>query len=369
MEQIFLSPPQLQGNEERYLQEAIASNWIAPLGPFVDRFEEELCKLTGANHAVALSSGTAALHLGLLAVGVKPGDVVLCSDLTFVASANAIRYCGATPLFLESERQSWNINLDLLCDKLLQLQKEGVKPAAILPTHLYGMPCQMDELLAIATEWEIPIVEDAAEALGSRWKGHYCGTFGKVGALSFNGNKIATTSGGGALLTNDPELARRARHLSTQARLPSTDYQHDQIGYNYRLSNLLAAVGVAQLEQLPLKIERRRTLYGRYQTALSKLLQVEPQHEAAVAVSNRWLSSFLLPTEQLRDRIVRQLASDNIEARPCWRPMTQQPLYWEAGETHPVATELYRRGICLPSGIAPDTPEWERVIASIQKAI
>ncbi len=364
---IYLSPPQLAGNEERYLKEAVESNWIAPLGPFVDRFERDLCALTGARYCVALSSGTAALHLILLALGVQEGDLVICSDLTFVASANAIRYCGATPLLIDSDRKSWNIDPQRVEDQLQLLKKEGKRAAAILPTHLYGMPCAMDELLDISRRWNVPIVEDAAEAVGSTQNGQSCGTFGVAGALSFNGNKIATTSGGGAVVTDDPEIEKRVRHLATQARLPAMEYLHDEIGYNYRLSNLLAAVGCGQIEQIEKKVEARRTLYERYSQELPNIISIEEQMERENSRSNRWLSTFLLPKPADRDRLLKNLSEENIEARPCWNPMSCQPLYRRKGVENRIAQEIYQRGICLPSGIAPDSEEWERVITALRR--
>ena len=358
---IFLSPPKTAGNEERYVREAIESNWIAPLGPFVERFEAELCRITGAKRCVALCSGTSAIHLGLLAAGVGPGDLVAVSDLTFVASANAVRYCGAVPLFVDSDPETGTMSIPALRKVL---DRRGKKVKAILPVHLYGMPCDLGAIADLAADAGVPVVEDAAEALGSSWDGRACGTWGRSGALSFNGNKIVTTSGGGALLTDDEETEERVRHLSTVARVQAPWFEHDAVGYNYRLSNLLAAVGCAQLEDLAPRVARRRALFDAYAEELARLGAVG-QREPEKAFSNRWLPAFFFPEKKTRDRLCEALAAENVESRWCWKPMTRQKPYAD-GTRSPVSDDLFDRGICLPGGVEIGSEEWVRIRAVLR---
>ena len=358
---IFLSPPKTAGNEERYVREAIESNWIAPLGPFVERFEAELCGISGAKRCVALASGTSAIHLGLLAAGVRPGDLVAVSDLTFVASVNAVSYCGAKPVLVDSDPETGTMSPERLSEAL---ERHGNKIKAVVPVHLYGMPCDMEAISALAAGAGISVVEDAAESLGSSWNGRACGTWGASGALSFNGNKIVTTSGGGALLTDDEATEARVRHLSTVARVQAPWFEHDEVGYNYRLSNLLAAVGCAQLEDLAPRVARRRALFDAYAEEMARLGAVG-QREPEGAFSNRWLPAFFLPERRLRDRLCEALAAENVESRWCWKPMSLQKPYAD-GTASPVANDLFDRGICLPGGIEIGSEEWERVRAVLR---
>ena len=355
MSRIFLSPPKVAGNEERYLREAVESNWIAPLGPFVERFEAELRRISGARHCVALASGTSAIHLGLLAAGVRPGDLVAVSDLTFVASVNAVSYCGARPLLVDSDPETGTMD-----PAALERALAGRKVAAVVPVHLYGMPCAMEEIVRIASAAGVPVVEDAAESLGSTWNGRACGTFGQSGALSFNGNKIVTTSGGGALLTDDDEVERKVRHLATVARVPAPWFEHDAVGYNYRLSNLLAAVGCAQLEELDARVEARRALFDAYSAEMARFGAVG-QAERKEARSNRWLPAFFLPEGKTRDRVCAALSEADIESRYCWKPMSLQAPYRD-GTVSPVSNDLFERGLCLPGGVVVGSEEYERVV-------
>ena len=354
---IFLSPPKTAGNEERYVREAIESNWIAPLGPFVERFEAELCGISGAKRCVALASGTSAIHLGLLAAGVRPGDLVAVSDLTFVASVNAVSYCGAKPVLVDSDPETGTMSPERLAEAL---ERHGNKIKAVVPVHLYGMPCDMEAISALAAGAGIPVVEDAAESLGSSWNGRACGTWGASGALSFNGNKIVTTSGGGALLTDDDEVERKVRHLATVARVPAPWFEHDAVGYNYRLSNLLAAVGCAQLEELDARVEARRALFDAYSVEMARFGAVG-QAERKEARSNRWLPAFFLPERKWRDRICAALSEADIESRYCWKPMSLQAPYRD-GTVSPVSNDLFERGLCLPGGVVVGSEEYDRVV-------
>lgn len=369
-ERIFLSPPHLTGEELTYLREAVASGWIAPLGPQVDAFEAALAGEAGTAHAVALSSGTAALHLALQLVGVGPGDEVLVSALTFVASVNPIRYLGATPAFVDSERVSWNLDPDLLRDELARRARSGRLPAAVVVVHLYGQCADLDPILAACAEHGVPVVEDAAEALGSTYRGRPPGGRGRAGVFSFNGNKILTTSGGGALVTDDPDLAAHARKLATQARDPAPHYEHSEVGYNYRMSNLLAAVGRAQLRALEDRVRARRAVYTRYVDGLGDLPGLSFQPEAPWGSHTRWLTCVLLDEEFGADPGTLRLALEdrNIEARPLWKPMHLQPLYraCEVIGGGEVAADLYRRGLCLPSGSSLGPAEQDRVVEAIR---
>ncbi len=356
---IYLSSPHIGPAERRYVQEAFDTNWVAPLGPHVDAFEQVLAQYTGAGHAAALSSGTAAIHLALILLGVEAGDTVLCQSMTFSASANPIRYQGARPVFIDSEPGTWNMDPNALEDALRKLTANGQRPKAIIPVHLYGMPAKMEEIMEIAERYGVPVVEDAAEALGATCRGRKCGSFGQFGILSFNGNKIITTSGGGALLSDDEALIQRARFLATQARDPAPHYQHSQVGYNYRLSNVLAGIGRGQMEALPERIEQRRANYERYRAWFSKWngkgYDIRFQEELPGLFSNRWLTCILVDPASngglTREAIRLALDADNIEARPLWKPMHLQPVFAGApffgGNT---AEGLFDTGLCLPSG-------------------
>lgn len=353
-EQIKLSLPHLAGNENKYVKDAIDSTWITPLGPYVNRFEELLDKYLGENNVVALSAGTAAIHIALALLGIGKGDEVICQSMTFSASANPIVYLGGSPVFVDSEPMTWNMDPALLRTAIEErIKLTSHKPKAIIVVHLYGMPAKMDEIMKIAAEYDIPIVEDAAEAIGSEYDGHKCGTIGRFGILSFNGNKMITTSGGGALICPDKESARRALFLATQARENRPYYFHETIGYNYRLSNVSAAIGCAQMEELDWRVNRRRAIHGIYADALrdNPVVSVHTNPDDTFN-SNYWLSTILLDDASpvSADDLRQKLASYNIETRLLWRPMHMQPVYNDApacinGESQ----RLFDHGLCLPS--------------------
>lgn len=366
---VFLSPPDIRGREKELLVDALDSNWIAPLGPHVDAFEQEICDYVGVKHATALSSGTAALHLALLLLGVKRGDVVFVSTLTFVASANVIHYVGATPVFIDCDRETWNMCPKHLAEALAQAEKSGKRPKAILSVDLYGHCANYDEIDALATRYQVPVIEDAAEALGANYKGRKAGRFGAIGIFSFNGNKIITTSGGGMLVSDNPEWTRRARHLASQARMPVAHYEHQEIGYNYRLSNLLAAVGRAQLETLDERIACRRTVRDQYKQMLGTKPGLTFMPDPEYGTSNYWLSCLLVDENAFgatRDELIEALAQQNIEARPVWKPMHLQPVFATSkcfgGE---IAAALFESGLCLPSGSNLSESDVARVIDTI----
>lgn len=363
---IYLSPPDVRGREKELLMDALASNWIAPLGPHVDRFEREICDYLGVANAAALSSGTAALHLALVLLGVSEGDIVLVSTFTFVATANAIRYVGATPVFVDSDEATWNMCPERLAQALEECEKAGTQAKAILCVDLYGQCADYDAIEEVAGRYKVPIIEDAAEALGASYRGRKAGRFGVMGIFSFNGNKIITTSGGGMLVSDDPELTRRARHLATQARMPVAHYEHEEIGYNYRLSNLLAAVGRAQLETLDERIEKRRSVRAQYKAALAKLPGIAFMPQPEHGESNAWLSCMVVDAKQFgasRDQLIAALDKENIEARALWKPMHLQPVFADykcVGGA--VAARLFDDGMCLPSGSDLSASDVGRVI-------
>ncbi len=333
------------GRELEYVQQAFASNWIAPLGRFVNDFEAALQRYTGVSHAAALNTGTAAIHLALKILGVGPGDYVICQSLTFSASANPIRYLGATPVFVDSERETWNMCPERLEEAIqacirggsllaggkdASISLKAQKPKAIIPVHLYGMPARMDEITAVANKYEIPVVEDAAESIGSTYKGKQTGSLGTMGILSFNGNKIITTSSGGALLSNNREYISKAKFLATQARAPAPHYQHEEVGYNYRMSNLLAAVGCGQMEVLDERIRQCRANFDFYHDLLGNKPGISLLPEPEGTFSNRWLSTILVDPEESgtsREAIRLALKADCIESRPLWKPMHLQPVF------------------------------------------
>lgn len=353
-EQIKLSLPHLAGNENKYVKDAIDSTWITPLGPYVNRFEELLDEYLGENNVVALSAGTAAIHLALAIIGVGKGDEVICQSMTFSASANPIVYLGGSPVFVDSEPMTWNMDPALLRTAIEErIKLTSHKPKAIIVVHLYGMPARMDEIMKIAAEYDIPVVEDAAEAIGSEYDGHKCGTIGRFGILSFNGNKMITTSGGGALICPDKESARRALFLATQARENRPYYYHETIGYNYRLSNVSAAIGCAQMEELDWRVNRRRAIHGIYADALrdNPVVSVHNNPDNTFN-SNYWLSTILLDDASpvSADVLRQKLASHNIETRLLWRPMHMQPVYNDApAYVNGVSQRLFDHGLCLPS--------------------
>lgn len=373
---IWLSLAQMGGEEQKYIKEAFDTNWVVPLGPNVNAFEQDLRNYLNEDvHVVALSAGTAALHLALVMLDVKPGDEVLCQSFTFSASANPIKYQGARPVFVDSEPETWN-----MCPKALRkaiegrIKVTGKKPAAIIPVHLYGMPAKMDEILAIAREYDIPVVEDAAEALGSTYKGRKCGTLGKYGALSFNGNKIITTSGGGALVTHSEAEAKRVMFFATQAREPAPHYQHEHIGYNYRLSNISAGIGRGQMEVLQEHVDARRSHHDYYREALSDVKGIEVMSAPSSDFnSNYWLTCITIDREVTgydREELRQRLEAENIESRPLWKPMHLQPVFadcpfYSMVEGKAISEQLFDRGLCLPSGSALTSADLDRVIATI----
>lgn len=363
-DKIWLSSPHMGGTEQKYVQEAFDSNWVAPLGPNVTGFENDLAQFLGNKvHVAALSSGTAALHLSLILLGVKAGDEVICQSMTFSASANPIVYLGATPIFVDSELDTWNMCPIALEEAIQDRIVKGKKPKAIIPVHLYGMPAKMDEIIAIASRYEIPVLEDSAEALGSSYKGQKCGTFGTMSALSFNGNKIITTSGGGALVTHSESLKEKAIFLATQARDAAPHYQHSEIGYNYRLSNIAAGIGRGQMEVLEHHINLRRKWNQRYQDFFANISSVTVLKEpSGNFYSNHWLTAIVMDSFEQRESLRFAFDSQNIETRPLWKPMHLQPVFeqYPFYGTH-VATDLFEKGLCLPSGSNLTDIQWERI--------
>ena len=363
-EKIWLSSPHMGGTEQKYVQEAFDSNWVAPLGPNVTGFENDLTQFLGKDLQVAaLSSGTAALHLGLILLGVKAGDEVICQSMTFSASANPIVYLGATPIFVDSELDTWNMCPVALEEAIQDRIAKGKKPKAIIPVHLYGMPAKMDEILAIANRYEIPILEDSAEALGSSYKSQKCGTFGTMAALSFNGNKIITTSGGGALVVKSESLKDKAIFLATQARDNAPHYQHSEIGYNYRLSNIAAGIGRGQMEVLEKHVALRRKWNKKYQDFFTSIPGISVLKEPSEAFfSNHWLTAILLDSYEQREALRLLFESQNIESRPLWKPMHLQPVFqsYPFYGTH-VAAHLFEKGLCLPSGSNLTETQWKRI--------
>jgi dTDP-4-amino-4,6-dideoxygalactose transaminase len=368
-ERIYLSPPHLSGREQAYVADVFASNWIAPLGPQVDAFEAEFAAATGAGYTLALVSGTAALHLALLELGVGPGDEVVVSTFTFSASVNPIVYLGAQPVFIDSEPLSWNMDPELLAEALETRAHRGRLPKAVVLVHLYGQSANLDPILDLCRRYEVPLVEDAAEALGATYQGRAPGTFGRAGIFSFNGNKIITTSGGGMLVSGDEQLIAHARKLSTQARDPAPHYQHSEIGYNYRLSNVLAAIGRAQLEVLPDRVAARRANFDAYVRGLSALPGLGFMPEAPWGRSNRWLTVITIDPATFgadREAVRQALEVENIESRPAWKPMHLQPVfehYDSLGGT--VAETLFDHGLCLPSGSSLTASDLARVVQVI----
>ncbi len=371
-QRIWLSPPHMGGQELEFVKEAFESNWIAPLGPNVDGFEQQLQEVTHTRAAAALSSGTAALHLALRVLGVQPGNVVLCQSMTFAASAFPVVYEQAEPVFIDSEAGTWNMDPALLEQALQQYQQQDRRVAAIIIVHLYGMPAQMDQLLQLAAAYHVPVIEDAAEALGSTYQQQPCGSLGTLGILSFNGNKIITTSGGGALVGNHKELVDKARFLSTQAKDPFPHYEHSQIGFNYRMSNITAGIGRGQLLVLSERVAQRRAVCAFYQQELSGLPGLQFLEEPAGSFSNRWLTTVLIDPQQsggvTRETIRLKLEADNIEARPLWKPMHLQPVFRGAVSfLNGVSEQLFEQGLCLPSGSSLTTDELHRICSLIKQ--
>lgn len=374
-EMIKLSVPHLAGNERKYVGEAVDSTWIVPLGPFVDEFEKRVGDYLGCGNVVALSAGTAAIHLGLVMAGVKAGDEVICQSLTFSASCNPIVYLGAKPVLVGSEETTWNMSPQALEEAIVDRQRiTGRYPAAIVVVHLYGMPAMMDEIMTVANRYSIPVVEDAAEALGSEYKGRRCGTIGLYGALSFNGNKIITTSGGGALICPDEEADRRVKFLSTQARENRPYYYHTTIGYNYRLSNVSAAIGCAQIEELLQRVCRRREIHQLYVDGLDMVNGIKVHcNPTSDFASNYWLSTILIDSEKIKrtpDEIRMFLLEKGIETRLIWRPMHMQPVFADAPYYgNDCAQRIFENGLCLPSGSSLTDDEIKEVISTVKNAL
>lgn len=367
---IYLSSPHIGSNELKYVNEAFETNWISPLGPNVNEFEIALQTQTKTKHVAALSSGTSAIHLALILLNVNANDTVFCQSMTFSASANPIAYQGAKPVFIDSEKGTWNLDPLLLRVALQEAQNAGKMPKAIIPVHLYGMPAKMNEILTIANEFNVPVIEDAAEALGSNIHEKPCGSFGTFGVLSFNGNKIITTSGGGALLSNNAEMIEKARFLATQARDVAPHYQHSHIGYNYRMSNVLAGIGRGQLEVLNDRVAKRRDNFERYKLYFSKLnnagFKIELQEEPTGYHSNRWLTCILIDPAKnnglTREEIRLAMEVENIETRPLWKPMHLQPIFASSKRyLNGVSDKLFENGLCLPSGSNLTEEEFTRI--------
>lgn len=369
---IYLSIPHMSGIEMKYIKKAFDQNWVAPLGPNVDAFEESLANYCGVKHAAALNSGTAAIHLALILLGVKFGDEVIASSFTFSATINPIVYLGATPVLVDSESKTWNMEPELLEMAIKDRIKKRKKLKAIIPVHLYGMPANMEEILKIADRYEIPVIEDAAEALGSRFKDKPLGSFGKMAVLSFNGNKIITTSGGGALISNDEKLVIKSRFLASQARDKALHYQHSQIGYNYRMSNIVAGIGRGQIEIIEKRVNQRRTINQWYRDLMKDIPGITFQTEPTIEYfSNYWLTCIVIDPEKAetdRENLRLALETTNIESRPLWKPMHLQPVFkGMPAYINGTSEELFRSGLCLPSGSNLTETELSRIMEVIKK--
>ena len=372
-ERILLSSPHMGGTEQKYVQEAFDTNWIAPLGANVNGFESELANYVNVKAASATSAGTAAIHLALDLLGVEAGDDVFCSTLTFIASANPILYLGANPVFIDSEPSTWNMSPQALERGLKEAKQNGRLPKAVIVVNLYGQSARMDEITALCDAYGVPIVEDAAESLGSKYKGKMSGTFGKFGIYSFNGNKIITTSGGGMLVSNDEELIEKSRFKATQARDAAKHYQHSVVGYNYRMSNVVAGIGRGQLEVLDTRVAQKRAIFDRYEAGLQHIDGLELMPELEDTFSNRWLSTLTLNPEKISVspyELIDALEAENIESRPVWKPLHLQPLfdgckYYAHTVEESVSERLFNEGICLPSDSKMTVEQQEKVINAI----
>jgi pyridoxal phosphate-dependent aminotransferase EpsN len=374
---IYLSPPHMSNKEEQFIQETFRTNWIAPMGPQVEAFEKEMAAYVGVKGALALSSGTAALHLILRYLGVGPGDIVLCSTLTFIASANPILYQGATPVFVDSEPESWNLSPAALERALALYASRGRRPKAVVVVHLYGQSADMDTIIQICEQYEVPVIEDAAESLGSTYLGKASGSIGRFGFYSFNGNKIITTSGGGMIVSNDLGALGKMKFWATQARDPELHYQHSEMGYNYRLSNILAAIGRAQLIVLPERVAARRKIFETYKCAFSKWEGISFMPEPGYGQSTRWLTALTIDPSRTgvsSREVIAALELLNIEARMIWKPMHLQPLfraceYFSYEEGISFSDQIFEQGICLPSGSSLSDEDLERIIESMVKIL
>ncbi len=372
-ERIYLSSPHMSGREREMLLDAFDSNWIAPMGPHVDAFEREFADRVGVSHAVALSSGTAALHLAMLLLGVEPGDDVITSSFTFVATANAIKYCGANPVFIDSDTKTWNMDPNILEDELRECKKLNRMPKAVLAVDIIGQCADYDFIEEICRRYDVPLIEDAAEALGASCRDKAAGQFGEIACFSFNGNKIITTSGGGMLVTERKDWADKARFLSTQARDAAPHYEHSEIGFNYRMSNLLAAVGRGQLEMLDQKVARRRKIFDAYRRGLASHEYIEFMPEPVGFFSTRWLTAMTIKPNVYgvdRETIRLALSEENIEARPLWKPMHMQPVFADCRVRGGGYCEsLFELGLCLPSGSNLADEDFNRVLVSLKQAL
>ncbi|MAD20568.1 MAG: aminotransferase [Planctomycetaceae bacterium] len=374
---VLLSPPHLADEERKFVEQAFATNWIAPVGPNIDAFETEIAATVGMRSAAALSSGTAAIHLGLKLLGVGPGDRVFCSSLTFVATVNPIRYLDAEPVFIDSEPGTWNMSPAALARALEAADRSGNLPRAVVPVGLYGQSPDMEPILELCDRYGIPVLEDAAESLGATYRGRAAGTFGRLGIYSFNGNKIITTSGGGMLVGDDESLIERARFLATQARTPAGHYEHDEVGFNYRMSNILAGIGRGQLQVLGDRVERRRRIFERYRSGLEDVEAIRWMPEPAGHRSTRWLTAATIdPNATDRDLrgIVDSLADAGIEARRIWKPMHRQPVfagagYWPHHPRESVSDRLFETGLCLPSGSGMTEQQQDRVVRRVRERL
>lgn len=370
---IFLSSPTMNGHEMAFINEAFDTNWIAPLGSNVDGFEKDLAEFVGASHAAALSAGTAAVHLALKCAGVKQGDIVFCSSLTFAASCNPIVYQSATPVFIDSEYDSWNMSPEALRKAF----EKYPHPAAVIAVNLYGTPAKLDEIAQICEEHHVPLVEDSAESLGSTYQGKQTGTFGKFGIFSFNGNKIITTSGGGMLVSDDEDCIRKARFWATQAREPARYYQHKEIGYNYRMSNIVAGIGRGQMYSLNQHIQIKRDIYDTYQKAFADIPDIQMSPCLPDSCPNRWLSCLTIEKSSKVTPldIMLALEKEDIESRPIWKPMHLQPVYKDCDfirvnteEPIAVSEDIFNRGVCLPSDIKNTEEDMDRIIDIVSSA-
>jgi dTDP-4-amino-4,6-dideoxygalactose transaminase len=370
-ERVYLSPPHMGGREIAFVEEAFRANWVSPAGPNIDAFENELCKYNNISFCAGLSSGTAAIHLALILLGVEQGDEVICSTFTFAGTCNPVAYQKAIPVFVDSESQTWNMDPELLDETIKDRMKKGKKPKAIIPVHLYGMPAKISAIMKVARQYEIPVIEDAAEGLGASFDGKKLGTFGDIGVYSFNGNKIITTSGGGALVSNNDAWIKKAKFLATQARDPAPHYQHSEIGYNYRLSNISAGIGRGQLQVLDQRVNQRREIFDFYKESFNSS-GIFFQPEMNGSRSNRWLTCILLPEEsKVRPHdVMIALENENIESRPLWKPMHMQPVFSKApvyGGS--VSEKLFDTGICLPSGSNLSNDTLKRITSIVKSRL
>jgi len=370
---IFLSPPHIGLAERSHVAEAFDTNWVAPVGPHLAAFEAEMCAASGVKAAVCVSSGSAGLHLATRLLGVEAGDEVLCSSFTFIATANPILYQGARPAFIDSEQHSWNMDPGLLAEALSDRRRQGRRPRAIIVADIYGQCADWDEIARVAAEYDVPLIDDAAEAVGAAYHGRPAGGFGRVGVYSFNGNKIMTTAGGGMLVSNDAGLMARATKLATQSRDVAPHYQHSEIGYNYRLSNVLAGIGRGQLAALPSRIERRREIFEYYRRALGDIPGIGFMPEPAGTRGNRWLTCMTIDPAELRvgpAEVLGALELENIEGRPLWKPLHLQPVFRDAPSYGGAVSErLFARGLCLPSGTAMSEGDLQRVAGVVRRTL